>query len=200
MAGLSAVLFELPDTIWAARKLYPDPTAWEGIETVAGSVLEPCIGGEGFDLILLSNIIHAYSPAEATGIVKNFAALLAPGGTVVVHDYLGDLHGADPVKGALYDLHMLINTYNGRVYKHEEMLELLNEAGLGNVRFFHLQSDTSLFLAKSGSSEVGRGIYLAAAAGLSGELGRAPTAFGRSPIPTCLLQTQNGWDLVLPAL
>jgi predicted metal-binding protein len=145
---LRTVLFELPDTIGAARKLYPDPKAWEGIETVAGTVLAPCIGGKHFDLIVLSNIIHAYGPTEATVILKNFAACMAPGGTIIVHDYLADLHDADPVKGALYDLHMLINTYNGRVYKLEEMLAFLNGAGLKNVRFFNLQSDTSLFLAK----------------------------------------------------
>ena len=97
--GLRTVLFELPDTIRAARKLYPDPKAWEGIETVAGTVLAPCVGGNHFDLILLSNIIHAYGPAEATDILKHFAACLAPGGTIVVHDYIADLHDADPVKG-----------------------------------------------------------------------------------------------------
>ncbi|MGO9020596.1 MAG: DUF2284 domain-containing protein [Syntrophobacteraceae bacterium] len=147
---IHTVLFELPDTIWAARRLYPDPKAWEGIETVAGTVLSPCLGGKYFDLILLSNIIHAYGPVEATDILKNFAACLAPGGTILVHDYLSDLHDVDPAKGALYDLHMLINTYNGRVYRLEEMLGLLNGAGLQNVRFLHLQSDTSLFLAKPG--------------------------------------------------
>jgi predicted metal-binding protein len=146
--GLLTVLFELPDTIRAARKLYPDPEAWEGIETVAGNVLSPCVGGNHFDLILLSNIIHAYSPMEATDMLKHFAACLAPGGTIVVHDYIADLHDIDPVKGTLYDLHMLINTYNGRVYKLDEMLSMLNGAGLKNVRFFHLQTDTSLFLAK----------------------------------------------------
>ncbi len=147
--GLSTVLFDLPDTLWAARKLYPDTEEWKGIETVAGTVLAPCVGGNRFDLILLSNIIHAYGPLEASDMLKHFAACLAPGGTIVVHDYIADLHDADPVKGSLYDLHMLINTYNGRVYKLEEMLALLNGAGLKDVRFFHLKSDTSLFLAKT---------------------------------------------------
>jgi predicted metal-binding protein len=148
--GLRAVLFELPDTVRAARKLYPDHKDWEGIETVAGSVLAPCIREQKFDLVLFSNIIHAYSPPEASEMLKRFAACLAPGGTLLVHDYLADAHDVDPVKGALYDLHMLINTYNGRVYKLEEMLEMITGAGLKKVRFFHLHSDTSLFLAKPG--------------------------------------------------
>ena len=148
--GLRAVLLELPDTLRAARKLYPDPKAWEGIETVAGSVLTPCIEEKQFDLILLSNIIHAYGPVEAADMLKHFSASLAPGGTLLVHDYLADVHDVDPVKGALYDLNMLINTYNGRVYGLEEMLALLSGAGLEDIRFLHLRSDTSLFLAKHG--------------------------------------------------
>ena len=148
--GLQVVLLELPDTLRAARKLYPDPEAWEGIEAIAGSALTPCIGEKQFDLILLSNVIHAYGPLEAADMLKHFSACLVPGGTLLVHDYLADLHDVDPAKGALYDLHMLINTYNGRVYRLEEMLAMLSGAGLGNVRFFHLPSDTSLFLAKPG--------------------------------------------------
>jgi len=154
--GLRSVLFELPDAIWAARKLYPNPESWEGIETVAGSILRPCIGAGEFDLVLLSNVVHAYGPQEVEEILKHFAACLAPGGTLVVHDYLADMHGVDPVKGALYDLHMLINTYNGRVYKLEEMIGMLNGAGLKDVRFFHLRSDTSLFLAKAGGRDENR--------------------------------------------
>jgi predicted metal-binding protein len=147
--GLRPVLLELPEVVWSARKLYPNPESWEGIETIAGSILTPCVGAANFDLILLSNVLHAYGHSEAKEILKRFSACLAPEGTIIIHDYLADIHGTDPVKGALYDLHMLINTYNGRVYKLEEIIGMLNEAGLQNVRFFHLQSDTSLFLAKA---------------------------------------------------
>ncbi len=170
--GLRAVLLELPDAIWAARKLYPDPQSWEGIETVAGSILRPCLGAGEFDLVLLSNVLHAYGPLEAKEMLKRFAACLSPGGTLVVHDYLADTHETDPVKGALYDLHMLINTYNGRVYKLEEMVGMLNGAGLKDVRFFHLRSDTSLFLARpagpDNNRQVARPEMLAAQAKLSG--------------------------------
>ncbi|MDR3555736.1 MAG: DUF2284 domain-containing protein [Syntrophobacteraceae bacterium] len=145
-----AVLFELPETLNAAGKLYPGPHSWQRVERVAGSILEPCIAGRPFDLIVLSNVIHAYGCAEAAAILANFSGCLAPGGTLLVHDYLADRHGNDPVKGALYDLHMLMNTYNGRVYKLEEMLDLLHSAGLENVNFFHLETDTSIFLAKAG--------------------------------------------------
>ncbi|MGC8492180.1 MAG: DUF2284 domain-containing protein [Syntrophobacteraceae bacterium] len=151
------VLLDLPETISAAHRLYPDPETWAGIEAVAGSLLDPCIAGGRFDLIVASNVVHAYGRREAAAILENLAACLAPEGTLLVHDYLADAHQSDPVKGALYDLHMLLNTYNGRVYKLEEMVELLEGAGLNAVKFLHLESDTSIFLAKHGAAgEKGR--------------------------------------------
>jgi predicted metal-binding protein/cyclopropane fatty-acyl-phospholipid synthase-like methyltransferase len=154
-----AVLLELPETVRAARKLYPEARQWERIETVAGSILDPCIGGRPFDLIVASNVIHAYGREEAAGILANFAACLAPGGTLVVHDYVADRHDKDEVKGALYDLHMLLNTYNGRVYGLDETVELLQGAGFDNVRFVHLETDTSLFLAKTGPEKASGRVF-----------------------------------------
>jgi predicted metal-binding protein/ubiquinone/menaquinone biosynthesis C-methylase UbiE len=141
------VLFDLPETLAAARQLYPDEADWEGIEVLAGNILTPCIRGPRFDLILLSNVLHAYGPGEAGAILKYCAGCLAPGGMVVIHDYLADLHDGDPVKGTLYDLHMLINTYNGRIYRLAELLVMLQGAGLKHVRLWHLRTDTSILLA-----------------------------------------------------
>ena len=142
------VLFDLPETLAAARGLYPDPASWEGIEVLAGNALAPCLRGKAFDLILMSNILHAYGADEAAEILRYFTGCLAPRGTVMIHDYLTDLHDVDPVKGTLYDLHMLINTYNGRIYTLKELAAMAETAGLKTVQFCHLQSDTSILFAQ----------------------------------------------------
>ena len=141
------VLFDLPETLAAARRLYPEAESWQGIEVVAGNILAPGIRESQFDLVILSNVLHAYGAGEAHAILKYCAGWLAPGGMVLVHDYLADLHDADPVKGTLYDLHMLINTYNGRIYRVAEVVALLAGAGLQHVRLRHLRTDTSILLA-----------------------------------------------------
>jgi 5-hydroxybenzimidazole methyltransferase len=141
------VLFDLPETLAAARQLYANELDWQGIEVISGNILTPHIQGASFDLILLSNILHAYGPSEAGAILHYCASCLAPSGLVLIHDYLADLHDVDPVKGTLYDLHMLINTFNGRIYRLEELLAMLREAGLKHVRLRHLHTDTSLLLA-----------------------------------------------------
>jgi SAM-dependent methyltransferase len=164
-----AVLLDLPETLDAAWRLYPDPSDWEGIEALAGNGLASCLKSQAFDLILLSNVLHAYGESEAGEILSHCVDYLAPGGMVLIHDYLADLHGSDPVKGSLYDLHMLVNTYNGRIYRLAELEALLLAAGLKNIRLFHLASDTSILLAgpeeSQGSGFIGKAEMLAARAG-----------------------------------
>jgi predicted metal-binding protein/spermidine synthase len=141
------VLFDLPETLAAARQLYTAEQDWQGIEVISGNILAPCLRGAPFDLVILSNVLHAYGACEAQAILQSCADHLAPGGMVLIHDYLADLHDVDPVKGSLYDLHMLINTYNGRIYRLRELTALLEGAGLKHVRLRHLGTDTSILLA-----------------------------------------------------
>ena len=143
-----AVLLDLPETLAAARKLYPEPSSWEGIELVGGNALTPCFRGQPFDLIVLSNILHAYGEKEAKQLLQDAVYCLAPGGVVLVHDYLADKHGSSPLKGRLYDLHMMLNTYNGRVYRFEELVGMLAATGLGSIQLLHLKTDTAILLAR----------------------------------------------------
>lgn len=143
-----AVLLDLPETLAAAQRLYPAPASWEGIERVGGNVLTPCIRGQRFDLIFLSNILHAYGESEAKQLLADSARWLAPHGAVLIHEYLADQHDRCPQKGRLYDLHMMLNTYNGRVYPSEKLVELLAACGLTSSRLLHLRTDTALLLAR----------------------------------------------------
>lgn len=148
-----AVLFDLPEVISAAGALYPDPADWRRIGRVGGDCLRPCLKGQSFDLIILSNLLHAYGPKEAAGIMTQAAAWLAPGGAVLVHDYLLDSHAQRPLKGRLYDLHMMLNTYNGRIYGLDELSALAQEAGLGQQLSLDLSSDSSLLLFRAEAQE-----------------------------------------------
>lgn len=147
-----AVLFDLPEVILAARKLYPDPVHWIGIETYAGDARDLSFGKQSFDLIVLSNILHAYGRDEAGQLLIGAAQSLSAGGLLLIHDYLADGHSSSPLKGRLYDLHMMLNTYNGRIYEFKELESMLDAAGLGSSRLFHLGTDTSIVLAQNASS------------------------------------------------
>ncbi|MDA8088472.1 MAG: DUF2284 domain-containing protein [Nitrospiraceae bacterium] len=97
-----------------------------------------------FSLVILSNIIHAYSEKELPHILANAARCLAGDGLLLVHDFFSEHH---PVKASLFDLNMLINTYNGRVFTVGEVKDGLVRLGLSCTGLIPLESDTAIVAA-----------------------------------------------------
>jgi len=78
------------------------------------------------EVLLFSNICHCYGPDEITALLRQAVELLAEDGMLVIHDFYRDANSF----GALYDLHMLVNTWNGRSYTTDEIVEILQCAGI----------------------------------------------------------------------
>lgn len=94
------------------------------------------------DLLLFSNVLHCYSRSENRTLLRQSGELLAGVGILLVHDFFRDANSL----GALYDLHMLVNTYNGRSYSTGETAGMLRDAGFPNHSITELPSG-SLALA-----------------------------------------------------
>jgi len=101
-------------------------------------------GCQGADLLLLSNLVHCQGGDETLGIVRRAADLLARGGTLVVHDFYRDRGEA----GGLYDLHMMLNTYNGKAYTTGEIRAMVEAAGLAFAGDLSLPSGSCAVLAR----------------------------------------------------
>ncbi len=116
------------------------------IRLVDMNVLEPwgALKGETFDLILLSNIIHAFDRRDNAALMQRVAKHLSSRGIVLIHDFFRGHY--DP-KAAALDLNMLLNTYNGRVFSFVEIHELMADNGLYHTELLPLPSDTALIVA-----------------------------------------------------
>jgi hypothetical protein len=95
------------------------------------------------DLLLMSNFCHCYSPREINGLLRVTDELLGTEGKLLIHDFFRDINQS----GALYDLHMLVNTLNGRTYAVSEMSALLADAGFMISDTMELQSGSRLLIA-----------------------------------------------------
>ena len=95
------------------------------------------------DLLLFSNLCHCYSPDENRILLQQAAGMLSETGLLVVHDFYRDAGSF----GALYDLHMLVNTYNGRSYTVAETTEMLQGAGLAHHVVVELPSRSLAIVA-----------------------------------------------------
>lgn len=75
------------------------------------------------DLILYSNFLHCQSFSENKHIMSRSLKCLKAGSKVVIHDFIP---GLSP-NGSLYDIHMMLNTWNGRAWSLNELEKLLME-------------------------------------------------------------------------
>ena len=95
------------------------------------------------DLLLLSNLCHCYGPAENQDLLGQAGKMLVEDGLLVVHDFFRDANSF----GALYDLHMLVNTWNGRSYTTGETAALLQDAGFAHTAIIELASSSLALIA-----------------------------------------------------
>lgn len=77
------------------------------------------------DLLLFSNVCHCYSRDENLPLLQKSGAMLKKAGALIIHDFFRNANNC----GALYDLHMLVNTYNGRSYSTSETTDMLHDSG-----------------------------------------------------------------------
>lgn len=133
--GLHQRLAGVTDRLtWCGCNLLADgPSPFDGIEE--GSCT----------LVLLSNLIHCQGPAETRLLLAKAAAKTAEQGTVVIHDFCTDTGR----RGALYDLHMMLNTYNGQTYSQKEVAAMASSCGLVHRGCIQLPSgSTALVFAR----------------------------------------------------
>lgn len=146
MPGSHGQILEIPEVIQAAQKLYPNQQDWINITKTQGDFrtheFDTC-----FSLIILSNFLHTYSPDEARPLLLKAAKLLDQTGILLIHDYFPDRTGVNPAKGSLYDLSMMLNTYNGACHDAATLCSWLNQAGIHKIDIIDLETDTSIILA-----------------------------------------------------
>ncbi|MBU2452491.1 MAG: methyltransferase domain-containing protein, partial [Proteobacteria bacterium] len=142
-----ATLLDIPEVIEAAQEIYPDDNDWQGIRLIAGDFRTHEFK-ERFGLICLSNFLHAYGPSEAKELFFKSISLLDPNGLVLIHDYFPDRKGTVPQKGALYDLSMMLNTYNGVCHDSKTIIAWFKEAGFNTIAVKDLSTDTAVIMAR----------------------------------------------------
>jgi predicted O-methyltransferase YrrM len=141
--NLKITLFEHPLTNRAARKILKEKGYKKiPLRTVDGDFLSDPLGGP-FDAALLSNILHIYDEQTNLKLLKKVRTALNPGGTVIIHDFLLNAQKDSPLYAAMFSVHMLVHTNNGRSYSGEELKVALKEAGFEKVKIMRDVTESS---------------------------------------------------------
>jgi predicted O-methyltransferase YrrM len=135
---LRAEVLDLAAVVPIARKHIAEAGLEARVTTRAGDLLRDQFG-EGYDLILLSAICHMLSPEENQDLLGRCRRALAPGGRIVIRDFILEPDKTAPKAAALFALNMLVNTRAGSTYNEAEYRAWLTAAGFDGVR--RLQPD-----------------------------------------------------------
>ena len=89
--------------------------------------------GEGYDLVLVSAICHMLDEDENRDLLRRCSKALAPGGRIVIREFILDPDRAGPPFAALFALNMLVGTRRGNCYTEAEYRQWLVDSGCDQV-------------------------------------------------------------------
>lgn len=104
--------------------------------------------GSGYDLVLLSAIVHMNGAGQNRRLIARAAAALAPGGQLVVQDFIMDRGRTRPAAGAFFALNMLVATDRGDCYTAGEIASWMRAAGLRRIRRVATPYEASLMIGR----------------------------------------------------
>jgi SAM-dependent methyltransferase len=145
--ALSAVVFDLPNVLPLTAGYLAHAGLGDRVALVAGDYDRDELGS-GFDLVLLSAIIHSNSPQANRELVRRSVAALNPSGRLVVQDFIVDEGRTGPPFGVMFALNMLVGTPGGDTYTESEVRRWMSEAGLSSVTRRETGFGTSLLVGR----------------------------------------------------
>jgi SAM-dependent methyltransferase len=136
--GLSAVIFDLPSTRPFAEETIARFKLSDRIDFVQGDFLADPLEGP-FDVAWLSHILHGEGAEGCAVILGKVKEALAPGGMILIQEFIlyDTLDG--PEFPALFSLNMLLGTGSGQAYSWGQLEAMLSVAGFQDLQRLSLQ-------------------------------------------------------------
>jgi SAM-dependent methyltransferase len=130
---MRATLFDLPPVIKIAQQRLAATVFHDRITYIAGDFYVDELP-TGYDLVLLSAIIHQNNPEQNIELFNKIHRSLLPGGRLVIRDHVMSPDNTQPTTGAIFAVNMLVGTLGGSTYSFKEIDEGLKTAGFTKIR------------------------------------------------------------------
>jgi ubiquinone/menaquinone biosynthesis C-methylase UbiE len=143
--NIESTIFDLPSVINVTQEYINIEGFSKSVHTQAGDYLINEFGGT-YDLVLVSAVIHINSSEENQLLINKCAAVLNPGGQLVILDHIMSEDRTKPEIGAIFALNMLVGTEKGDTYTGSEISSWMVKAGLNNIQVKNTQQETYVMI------------------------------------------------------
>jgi len=99
---------------------------------IPGSAFETEFGN-GYDLALVTNLLHGFDAPTCTRLMRKVSAALNPGGRAAIAEYVPNSDRVSPATAAAFSLTMLAATPSGDAYTYAELEGISKAAGFVRV-------------------------------------------------------------------
>lgn len=126
--SLRAEVLDLASVVPIAQKHIQEAGMADRVTTRVGDLTVDEFGKD-YDLILLSAICHMLDPEQNQDLFRRCYRALAPGGRIVIRDFILEPDKTAPRWAALFAINMLVGTKGGSTYTEAEYKSWLTGAG-----------------------------------------------------------------------
>ncbi|MFD9061125.1 methyltransferase [Kitasatospora purpeofusca] len=137
---LTATVFDLPHVGDLARRRIAEAKLDGTVDAVAGDFnRDPALPG-GYDVIVLSSVLHDWDEETGRALLRKCRAALPGGGVVLICELLLNDERTGPPAAALMGMNMLVETEGGKNYSAAEYGAWLLDAGFSRVEVLPLDA------------------------------------------------------------
>jgi SAM-dependent methyltransferase len=138
--ALVATILELPGAVDRASEIAQREGLGSRVQHRIGNALSDDLGEATFDLVMINNLVHHFSPEQNADLARRAARALAPGGVYAIGDFIRAPHpGAGGGVPAAMDLYFALTSASG-TWAFDEIASWQRGAGLTPMKAIQFQS------------------------------------------------------------
>jgi ubiquinone/menaquinone biosynthesis C-methylase UbiE len=144
---VKVTLLDRPEVIAKAQLEHEAEIRNGRIELVAGDALN-FEDSSGYDIALISDLLHYFSIADKQRLIVNASRALAPRGAVVVSKFSLDDSGMSPAGAAVFSLKIHVKRPDAYLETDNEVIQMMRSAGLQDVTLEALDETKSMIVGR----------------------------------------------------
>lgn len=131
--GLTSTVLDVPGVLEVTRELIDKSGVADRVTLMPGDYLKSSFG-TGYDVVLLSGMMHRETPATCQMLLAKAFSALDPGGLVIVSDvFFEDDRKATPPFAVYFAINMMLTSDEGSAHAITEMSRWMSGAGFTDV-------------------------------------------------------------------